>query len=58
MKVILPSFEFGSGLFDDQQWTGKRSRLGAALLVSTIALKYKVVSSATGLGTLTVKLEL
>ena len=58
IKVMLPSFEFGSALFDDQQWTGKRSRLGAALLVSTIALKYKVLSRGTGSGTSPVKSEL
>ena len=58
IKVMLPSFVFGSALFDDQQWTGKRSRLGAALLVFTIALKYKVLSRGTGLGTSPVKSEL
>ena len=31
IRVILPSTEFGSGLFDDQHCTGKRSRLGASL---------------------------
>ena len=58
ISVMLPSSEFGSALFDDQQWTGKRSRLGAALLVSTVALKYKILPSSTGLGTSPVKLEL
>ena len=50
--------EFGSGLLDDQQRTGKRSRLGVALVVSTVALKYKVLPSSTGLGTSPVKSEL
>ena len=57
IRVILSSAESGSAFFDDQQWTGKRSRLGAELLVSTVALKYKILPSSTGLGTSPVKLE-
>ena len=57
IRVMFPSPEFGSALFDDQQCTGKRSRLGAALIVCTVALKYKVLPSSTGLGTSPVKLE-
>ena len=57
IRVILPSAEFGSAFFDDQQWTGKRSRLGAELFVSTVALKYNILSSSTGLVTLPVRLE-
>ena len=57
MRVNLPNEESWLGLFDDQQCTGKRSRLDAALWVTTRALKYTVVSSATGLGTGEVKSE-
>ena len=57
IKLILSWNGFGSALLDDQQCTGKRSRLGAALLVSTVALKYKVLPSSTGLGTSSVKLR-
>ena len=46
-----PSGNIGSALFDDQQCMGKRSTLGSALYVTTMALKYKVVFIRIGLGT-------
>ena len=52
IRVKLPSAKSGLSLFDDQQCTGKRSKLDATL--STLALKYKILFSGIGLRTLPV----
>ena len=55
MSVNLPTVESELELCDDQHCTGKRSRLGALLWVTTRALKYTVISSGTWPGTGMVK---